>query len=129
MDTYTTHGAFSWSELMTTDPRAATEFYGTLFGWKVEPMEMPSGTYHVLKVGDTSIGGIMSMPPDAGAMPPNWGCYVTVNDVDATAKQCTTLGGKVVHGPQDIPGVGRFAVILDKQGAALNIITYAPRPG
>jgi predicted enzyme related to lactoylglutathione lyase len=128
MDTYTTHGAFSWSELMTTDARAATEFYGTLFGWKVEPMEMPGGTYHVLKVGDTSVGGIMSMPPEAGPMPPNWGCYVTVADVDATAKQAAALGGKVVHGPEDIPGVGRFAVILDKQGAALNIITYAMQP-
>jgi predicted enzyme related to lactoylglutathione lyase len=129
MDAYTTHGAFSWSELMTTDPRAATEFYGTLFGWKVEAMEMPNGTYYMVKVGDAGIGGIMAMPPDAGKMPPNWCPYVTVDDVDATAKQCTALGGKVVHGPDDIPGVGRFAVILDKQGAALNIITYAPREG
>lgn len=129
MDAYTTHGAFSWSELMTTDSKAATEFYGTLFGWKIEPMQMPEGSYNVVKVGDTAVGGIMSMSPTAGPMPPCWGCYVTVDDVDATAKRCTELGGQVVHGPQDIPGVGRFAVILDKQGAALNIITYAPRQG
>jgi len=129
MDVYTTHGAFSWSELMTTDPKAATEFYGTLFGWKVEPMAMAEGSYGVLKVGDTSIGGIMSMPPNAGAMPPCWGCYVTVKDVDATAKRCSELGGQIAVAPKDIPGVGRFAVILDRQGAALNIITYAPRQG
>jgi predicted enzyme related to lactoylglutathione lyase len=126
MDAYTTHGAFSWSELMTTDARAATEFYGSLFGWKVEVMPMPEGNYHVLKVGDTSVGGIMARPPQ-DASPPSWGCYVTVDDVDATARQCVTLGGKVVHGPQDVPGVGRFAVIVDPQGAPLNVITYAPR--
>ena len=68
-------------------------------------------------------------PPTAGPMPPAWGCYVTVADVDATAKRCTDLGGKVAVAPKDIPGVGRFAVILDKQGAALNIITYAPSQG
>jgi predicted enzyme related to lactoylglutathione lyase len=129
MDTYKTHGAFSWSELMTSDPAAATEFYGTLFGWKVEKMDMPDGAYHVLKVGDTSVGGIMGMPPGAGPMPPTWGCYVTVDNVDETARKCTSLGGKVVHAPQDIPGVGRFAVILDRQGAALNIITYAAGAG
>jgi hypothetical protein len=28
MDTYKTHGAFSWSELMTTDPKARGRFYG-----------------------------------------------------------------------------------------------------
>jgi len=127
MDTYSTHGAFSWSELMTSDARAATEFYGSLFGWKVEVMPMPEGNYHVVKVGDTSVGGIMAFPAAQGGMPPAWGCYVTVNDVDATARQCLSLGGKVVHGPQDIPGVGRFAVIVDPQGAALNVITYAPR--
>ena len=32
MDAYKTHGAFSWSELLTTDPAAASEFYGGLFG-------------------------------------------------------------------------------------------------
>jgi predicted enzyme related to lactoylglutathione lyase len=129
MDAFTTHGAFSWSELMTPDPRAAAEFYGSLFGWTVETMKMPTGDYHVVKAGDASIGGIMGMPPDAGTMPPMWGCYVTVKDVDATARQCSALGGKVLHAPQDIPGVGRFAVIMDKQGAALNVITYAPRQG
>lgn len=126
MDAYTTPGAFSWSELMTSDAKSATEFYGALFGWTFDKMEMPDGSYNVIKVGETSVGGIMATPPGAGGMPPMWGCYVTVADVDATAKRCAELGGKVMVGPQDIPGVGRFAVILDKQGAALNIITYQP---
>lgn len=129
MDVYTTHGAFSWSELMSTDPKAATEFYGNLLGWTFESMDVPDGSYQVIKAGDTSIGGIMGMPPGNGGMPSMWGCYVTVADVDATAKRCTELGGKVLVGPQDIPEVGRFAVILDPQGAALNLITYTPRQG
>lgn len=126
MDAYQTHGAFSWSELMTTEPQAALKFYTSLFGWKTDVMQMQDGgQYHVVKVGDTSVGGIMATPPEAQGMPPMWGCYVTVEDVDATTKQATALGGKVVHGPVDIPKVGRFAVIVDPQGAALNIITYA----
>jgi predicted enzyme related to lactoylglutathione lyase len=67
MDTYKTHGAFSWSELMTTDSKAATEFYGGLFGWTVQTMDMGTGPYHVVKVGDTSVGGTLGgkvlMPP------------------------------------------------------------------
>jgi predicted enzyme related to lactoylglutathione lyase len=131
MDAYTTHGAFSWSELMTSDPEAALGFYQKLFGWTTQSMPMPQGTYHVVKAGDTSIGGIMKMPPEAaaGGMPPTWGCYVTVKDVDACATQAQSFGGKVLHGPVDIPTVGRFAVIADPQGAWLNIITYAPPAG
>jgi uncharacterized protein len=126
MDAFTTHGAFSWNELMTSDPQAALRFYQQLFGWSTDTMEMPQGSYHVVKASGTSIGGIMQTPAEAGPMPPTWGCYVTVKDVDACAAQAVALGGKVHHGPADIPGVGRFAVIADPQGAWLNVITYAP---
>jgi predicted enzyme related to lactoylglutathione lyase len=124
MDVYKTHGAFSWSELMTSDPSAALAFYRDLFGWTTEAMPMPDGTYHVVKANGTSIGGIMAIPKKAAGMPPNWGSYVTVDDVDAIARKAAASGGKVAHGPEDIPGVGRFAVLVDPQGAAINVITY-----
>jgi hypothetical protein len=126
MDAYQTHGAFSWSELMTSDPEAALAFYTALFGWTTQTMDMPGGAYHVVKAGDTSVGGVMAIPAEAKAagMRPNWGCYVTVSDVDACAGRAAELGGKVVHGPQDIPGVGRMAMIVDPQGAMLSLITY-----
>ena len=28
-------GGFIWYELMTTDPEAATKFYGEVVGWKI----------------------------------------------------------------------------------------------
>lgn len=129
MNVFTTQGAFSWSELMTSDPAAALEFYGELFGWHADPMPMPEGDYHVLKVGDTAIGGIMQMPADpaANGMPPSWGCYVTVDDVDACAEKAVSLGGRVLMGPVDVPTVGRMAVIADPQGAWLNVMHYLPR--
>ena len=126
MDTYKTHGAFSWSELMTSDPKAACEFYGTLFGWAVNTMEMGSGPYYVVKVGDTSVGGIMGKPPGAPAgMPSMWGCYVTVVNVEETLAKVRSLGGKVLMEPMEVKGVGRMAVIQDPQGAALSVITYS----
>jgi len=125
MDVFRTHGAFSWSELMTPDPKAATAFYGELFGWTVSTEKMPDGDYHLLKVGETSVGGMMGMPPGKGPMPPMWGSYVTVDDVDATARRCTELGGKVLVPPTDIPSVGRFAMLQDPQGATISAITYA----
>lgn len=131
MDAFQTPGAFSWNELTTPDPEAALAFYSALLGWTTQKMTMPGGDYHVVKVGETSVGGVMATPPQAkaAAMPPSWGSYVTVADVDATARRATELGGKVVHGPQDIPGVGRMAVIIDPQGAAINVIAYTPGSG
>ena len=124
MDPYKTHGAFSWSELLTGDPKRASEFYGSLFGWKVEVMDMGTGPYHVVKAGDAGVGGIMGFPPGMAGVPPNWTPYVTVDDVDATVRKCTELGGKALNPPMDIPKVGRMAAIQDPQGAVLNVITY-----
>jgi predicted enzyme related to lactoylglutathione lyase len=124
MEVFQTHGAFSWNELMTSDPDAAMSFYKSLLGWTTETMDMGSGPYHVIKVGDASIGGIMKTPPEAGPMPPAWGGYVTVDNVDALVAKVPGLGGKVFVAPTDIPGVGRFSVIADPQGSVLNLITY-----
>lgn len=124
MDVYKTPGAFSWSELMTTDPAAARAFYSKLFGWATKDMPMPNGTYTTFQVGDTSVGGMMKIPAEATGMPPMWGVYVTVQDVDAAASQAVALGGKIVMPAWDVPGVGRMAVIQDPQGATLSVIAY-----
>ena len=56
---------------------------------------------------------------------PNWGCYVTAADVNATLVRCTSLGGKTLVPPMDVPGVGRMAVLQDPQGAVLNVMAYS----
>jgi predicted enzyme related to lactoylglutathione lyase len=118
------HGAFSWCELMTEDAEAAKAFYTKLFGWNTEDMTMPGMTYTVIKAGGSEIGGIMTIPQEARNMPPAWGVYVTVTDVDATAKSAEQLGAKLLVPPTDIPDVGRFCVIQDPQGVAISAITY-----
>lgn len=118
------HGAFSWNELMTTDVEAAKAFYGSLFGWTLEGMQTNDMAYTMAKAGDREVAGLMAMPPEAGTMPPTWGAYVTVDDVEASAKQAEALGGKIMLAPRDIPDVGRFCVICDPQGATLSLITY-----
>ncbi len=118
-------GAFSWCELMTTDTAAAKDFYSQLFGWAIVDRPMPGMMYHVLNVGDQSVGGLMAMPPEIpSTVPPHWGVYVTVDDVDASVKLVEELGGKIKHPPTDIDSSMRFALIQDPQGALLSIISY-----
>jgi predicted enzyme related to lactoylglutathione lyase len=109
-------GQFCWDELLTTDPEGSVRFYGELFGWTHETMDMgESGTYHVMKRGERYGAGIMKMPPDAQA-PPHWLSYVVVEDVDQGAEKVTQLGGQIWCQPMDIPTVGRFAVGSDPTG-------------
>jgi len=64
------------------------------------------------------------MPPEAAGMPAMWGGYITVDDVEVSAKQAEALGGKKLMEVRDIPNIGRFSVITALQGAMLTIITY-----
>jgi predicted enzyme related to lactoylglutathione lyase len=118
------HGRFSWNELMTTDVEGARNFYGKLFGWQYEGFPTEKMTYEVVHAGGEETGGIMPIPPQAEGHPPTWGIYVTVDDVDASVKLAEALGGTIHVPPADIPGVGRFAMLQDPQGAYISIITY-----
>lgn len=129
MNAMQTHGAPSWSELTTTDPQAAMQFYGELLGWTFEAMPMAGGSYQVVKVKGESVAGIMSMPPGAPAIPPAWGTYLTVDHVDEAVKRAEGLGAKIMVPPTDIPGVGRFSVLSDPQGAMISLITYEQSTG
>jgi uncharacterized protein len=124
---FETHGAFSWTELATTDVAAAKKFYGQLLGWQLKDMNMGEMTYTVLNAGGQDIGGIMPVPANAPGARPGWGNYVTVDNVDALTDRVRSLGGKVLVQPTDIPTVGRFSLIQDPQGATLSLITYAKK--
>lgn len=120
------HGVFSFNELITSDLESAKKFYGELFGWEFRETETIYGNlYLVAMKGDKVVAGMMlregNVPDD---VPLIWDQYVTVDDVDASARKVLEIGGKVMLPPTDIEGVGRFCVVLDPQGVGFNLITY-----
>lgn len=114
-------GKFVWYELMTSDTKAAEAFYSAILGWSAQDAGTPDMSYTLFSAGSIQVAGLMAVPEEArkaGAQP-GWTGYVAVEDVDASAARIAEAGGRVHHGPADIPGVGRFAVVADPQGAAL----------
>jgi len=111
------HGQFVWYELTTPDVDAARRFYPPIAGWGTQQFDQD---YTMWTTGGAPFGGIFHLGPELRerGVPPNWLPYVETSNVDETARLATSLGGKVLHGPQDIPGTGRFAVLRDPQGAA-----------
>jgi len=121
-------GEFCWNELMTRDPEAAAKFYSELVGWEAADSGMPGMKYTLWKTDGKDKGGMMLMPPDVPAqVPAHWMAYITVDDVDVSAKKTAELGGIVIVPPQDIPEVGRFTVIQDPTGATVGLITLASK--
>jgi uncharacterized protein len=115
-------GAFCWPELNTTDATGAKPFYAGLFGWGEKTDSGGPMAYTEWKVGERSIGGMMQILPEWGAVPPHWMPYFQVADCDATVSLAQKLGAQAVVPARDIPNVGRFAVLRDPQGAHFSII-------
>jgi hypothetical protein len=122
-------GTLCWSELGTRDAEAAIPFYEHVFGWEAAPSTDPAMPYTEWKVGGRSIGGMMTMGDQIPAeIPAHWMTYFAVEDADAAAARATELGGSLMTGPMDIPGIGRFAVLTDPNGAAFSVIALAEPP-
>lgn len=121
------HGAMVWMELTTPSPAAITDFYAQVLGWTVEVMGEDMGNYHVFSVPGGAENGVAgAMAPQAEGMPSYWGVYFAVDDCDAIAASAQELGATVLAGPMDIPTVGRFAALLDPQGAAFSVLHPMP---
>lgn len=116
-------GEVSWIELMTTDAEAALRFYTDLFGWQpFDVMDMgPMGKYYMFGRHLGPLGGMMTKSAEMAQIPPYWGIYFKVSDIDAAIDRVKANGGQVVNGPMEVPGGDRIVNCLDAQGAAFSL--------
>jgi len=114
--------SFCWNELMTTDTAKDKDFYTGLFGWTANTQNFGPLEYTMFANGERPAGGMLGITPEMGPIPPNWLVYFAVDDCDAKTKKATELGAKVMKPADDIPGIGRFSILTDPQGAAFALI-------
>lgn len=117
------NGQFVWYELTTPDVEAAQKFYPRVAGWGTQAFDRD---YTMWTSGGVPIAGLLQLSEEMRqqGVPPNWMPYVESSNVDETAAKAVSLGGRVVHGPVDIPGTGRFAIVQDPHGAVFGV--YRP---
>lgn len=124
------HGRFIWHELMTTDTEQAAAFYAHVFGLEARDSGMPGMNYNLFHLpgSETYVSGMMAITAEdkAAGMPSNWTGYVAVDDCDKTAAEFAAHGGAILKAPDDIPEVGRFAVVADPSGAVICVMTPTP---
>jgi uncharacterized protein len=107
-------------ELNTTDTAKAKAFYGKLFDWKMEDMDMgPAGTYTMINPGEGTGGGLWKNPlPGAPSL---WLAYAIVDDVKAATAKAKSLGASVMKDVTEVPSMGWYSIIADPTGAHLGL--------
>jgi predicted enzyme related to lactoylglutathione lyase len=99
-----------------------------VFGWTPgRPSFEAPESYTIWELDGRPVGGMMEMteeffPPD---VPPHWGVCFAVADCDATVAKARELGATVAAEPMSMP-IGRFAGLVDPQGAPFAVMQLAP---
>jgi hypothetical protein len=119
-------GSFSWHELATTDVAAAVRFYGQLFGWnKGAAHDMGAmGVYQIFRHAGEQVGGMCNVRGPSTA--PSWLSYVHVADSGRAVAAAKSAGGRLLHGPMEVPGGSWIAMMMDPQGGTF-AVQEAPR--
>ncbi len=109
-------GEVSFFELGVKDPAAGREFYGDLFGWRMQ--EGPSGEGHGFHIETPNIpGGIHGGDEGAGPY-----LFFAVDDAEAAAERVRELGGEAEFTEHSGPGPsGTFVFCSDNQGSSFGL--------
>ena len=118
-----------WFELVTTDMKAAEQFYSAVVGWTVTPFRSGSEPYNMwTRTGGTSVGGVMPIPTGM-KFPPHWVMYIGVPKLEEGIAHVERLGGSAMSPVIEVPDVGRMRIMNDAQGAMFAIFEPAPSTG
>jgi predicted enzyme related to lactoylglutathione lyase len=114
-------GQFIWHDLLTSDVGRAQRFYTELLGWEIETWKPGEMDYPMIKANGEQHGGF---GPLEGGGSSHWVGHVAVEDVDETRAAAERAGGTIRGEPGGHPEVGRWATIVDPQGAVIS--AFAP---
>jgi predicted enzyme related to lactoylglutathione lyase len=113
-----------WRDLTVRDAAAIRDFYSKVVGWTSSPVEL--GEYNDFSMavpgGDDVVAGICHARGGNANLPPQWLIYITVEDVEKSARRCVEHGGRIIDGPKAM-GKRRFCVIQDPAGAVAALIS------
>jgi predicted enzyme related to lactoylglutathione lyase len=117
-----------WNEVLTRDSARDKDFYGAVFGWAAgrPGFEGAPQSYTVWELGGKPVGGMMQMTDERfpADLPPHWDVCFAVENCDAIVAKARELGATITMEPMDMP-IGRFAGIVDPQGASFSIMQPA----
>ncbi|GAB3430923.1 VOC family protein [Actinophytocola sediminis] len=116
-------GTPTWIDLAVVDPRAATEFYGAVFGWEFGA----SASGLDCLVRGLPVAGLRPVADSAAGH--GWTVHLATDDCDATAKRVAAAGGTVVDEPREVGDRARVAMVVDPTGARFGLWQGRAQPG
>src|SRR5882757_2052780 len=102
-----------WFEIPADNVARAKQFYGALFGWKIEKLPGMEDYWHIDTGGqnDTPDGGMLTRKSPQHPITN----YISVASVTKSAAKVVKLGGKICMPKTAVPHMGYFVVCQDTE--------------
>lgn len=108
-------------EVLGSDAAGLQRFYGEVFGWEMQ--DVMNGAYYMANPGSGPNGGVGASQDGEGGHHVTF--YIEVDDPAATLEQISSLGGKTVQEPMDIPEGPTIAMFADPEGHLIGLVKAA----
>ena len=102
-------------ENLVEDPQDAVRFYREVFDWEIATWDGGEQSYWLVTTGPDDVPGINGAIMGTN-LPQKVINTIDVSSLDEMIKKVKAAGGKLVHGPNEVPGVGMHAYCEDSQG-------------
>lgn len=119
------HGDYNHIEIPADDTARARRFYEGLFGWTFTDTEFGDYALYATPSGEQGVGGGLGKRGESA--PQATRNYVGVDSIEDSLAKASELGGRVIAGKDEIPGIGWWAVIADTEGNELGLFETMPR--
>ena len=115
-------------EILADDPKKTAGFYESLLGWEIATGGGGEQSYWLVTTGPDDVpginGGIMQRSFQQGVIN-----TLEVESIEDMLKSVEANGGKLIHGPNEVPGVGLHAYCADPEGNLFGMMQPNPQNG
>ncbi len=121
-------GSIGWLDLTVDEAEQVRDFYAAVVGWQPSPVDMGGySDFNMQSPGrGQAVAGVCHARGINADLPPVWLVYFVVEDLDHSIQECLDRGGKVIAGPKEMGGQGRYCVLQDPAGAIAALWSQAP---
>ena len=114
--------------ILADDPKKITGFYESLFGWEIATWDGGEQSYWLVTTGPDDVpginGGIMHRSFQQGVIN-----TLEVESLEDMLKSVEANGGKLIHGFNEVPGIGLHACCVDPEGNLFGMMQPNPQNG
>lgn len=116
-------GTLAWYDLTVSNADQVRDFYASVVGWKVNPVDMGDYQDYSMQLPDSGadVAGVCHARGENSDMPAQWMMYFKVANLDESLQQVLARGGEMLTGEKSFGGSTRYAVIKDPAGAVCAI--------